>query len=649
MIARHSLSTLPWTLTGWTPYLWRVQRAMETGKSGGADIPPIPAPVPGSVQQALRAAGHLPEWTIGLQSRDCEWVENRHWVYAVALPDRWLESGRRVRLHCLGLDYSGWVLVNGQDAGTFRGAFRPHEFDLTPFLRDQGNTVRIVFDLPPRWLGQFGATSTITDWKPRFNYTWDWMPRLVQTGIWDDVELQVSDGTEIAELVCTASLDAGGQGALDIRADVWGAEDARVQFTLTRGERVIREEARPAADLQAGIHWDGLAVEPWWPNGAGPQPLYTLRCRLLDRSGAEQDMIERRMGFKNLRWEQCEGAPAGADPWLCVINGRPIFLQGVNWTPIRANFADVTGEQYRQRLVLYQRMGCNILRVWGGAGLEKEIFSSLCDGLGLLVWQEFPLSSSGLDNWPPEDPAVIAELGEIARSYIVRRRHHVSCCVWCGGNELQGSLDGDRVGSGKPVDATHPLIAHLARIVTEMDPTHRFLPTSSSGPRFMAAAEDFGKGLHWDVHGPWQAVGDLEQEWTQYWEHDDALFRSETGAPGASPAALIEQYRGTWPAVPGTTANPLWNRVSWWIEWAEFVREHGREPGDLGEYVTWSRQRQARALAIAARACKERFPRCGGLIIWMGHDGFPCPTNTAIVDFHGEPKPAVAALAAIFR
>ncbi|HXT35370.1 MAG TPA: hypothetical protein VN837_07310, partial [Chloroflexota bacterium] len=296
MIGRYSLAALPWTLTGWTPYLWRVQRALETGKSGGADIPPIPAPVPGSVQEALRAAGHLPDWTVGLQSRDCEWVEHRHWIYAVTLPDPWPAGGRRVRLRCLGLDGSGWIVVNGQEAGSFSDAFRPHEFDLTPFLRDQGNTLRIVFDLPPRWLGQFGATSTITEWKPRFNYTWDWMPRLVQIGIWDDIELEVSDGTEIADLVCTACLGADGHGALDIRANVREPEDACVQLTLIRGEHTIREGTYPAGDLQAGLRWEGLAVEAWWPNGAGPQPLYTMRCRLLDRSGVGEDVVERRAG-----------------------------------------------------------------------------------------------------------------------------------------------------------------------------------------------------------------------------------------------------------------------------------------------------------------------------------------------------------------
>lgn len=650
MRRRHDLAGLSWTLTGWTPFLWRVHRALETGKAGGADSPPIPAPVPGSVQQALRTAGYLPNWNVGLRARECEWVENRHWIYAATLPDHWLASGHQLRLRCLGLDYSGWLLVNGQEVGPFRGTFCPHVFDLTPFLHDQGNTLQIVFDLPPRWLGQFGYTSAITEWKPRFNYTWDWMPRLLQTGIWDAIELEVGDGWAIEDLACTATLDDAGRGSLQVRAVV--PAGARVHLSVAPAHSSagpLREETYPADHLQAGIAWDGLAVEPWWPNGAGPQPLYTLRCRLLDPTGAEVDRAERGIGFKSLRWEPCEGAPAGADPWLCVVNGQPIFLQGVNWTPIRPHFADVTAEQYGERLRLYRELGCNILRVWGGAFLEKEIFYNLCDELGLLVWQEFPLSSSGIDNWPPEDPRAIVEMGEIARSYITRRRHHVSLALWCGGNELQGGLDGSPIGSGKPVDLGHPLIAHLARVVVEEDPGRRFLATSAGGPRFMAEEDDFGKGLHWDVHGPWQAEGDLADNWTRYWQGDDALFRSETGAPGASPTALIERYRGTLPTTPGTTENPLWNRTSWWIEWPEFVREQGREPHNLGEYVEWSQQRQARALTIAARACKERFPRCGGLIIWMGHDSFPCAANTAIVDFAGQPKPAALALAEVFR
>ena len=57
---------------------------------------------------------------------------------------------------------------------------------------------------------------------------------------------------------------------------------------------------------------------------------------------------------------------------------------------------------------------------------------------------------------------------------------------------------------------------------------------------------------------------------------------------------------------------------------------------------------QAEAHAIATSVCKARFTLCGGYLIWMGHDCFPCPANTSIIDFEREPKPAFAALREVF-
>ena len=42
------------------------------------------------------------------------------------------------------------------------------------------------------------------------------------------------------------------------------------------------------------------------------------------------------------------------------------------------------------------------------------------------------------------------------------------------------------------------------------------------------------------------------------------------------------------------------------------------------------------------------FPGIGGFIVWMGHDPFPCPCNTAVLDFHGRMKPAALALQGVF-
>ncbi|MHB1294223.1 MAG: glycosyl hydrolase 2 galactose-binding domain-containing protein [Anaerolineae bacterium] len=646
----YDLSALHWKLAGFAPHQWRFHGVTDIERAQGMEVPPIPAEVPGSVQGALQRAGLLPDWNVGEQSRACEWVENRHWVYQVALPAAWLAAERRVRLRCLGLDYQGHVLVNGVEVGRFCGTHLSHVVDLSAALRDGDNLLQIVFVEPPRYLGMFGYTSEMRAWKPRFNYTWDWCPRLVQTGIWDAVLLDVSDGRgEIEELACEVDVDPRTDlGTLRVHGAVHAEADCRVQVELAGAEGPICRAELPLAEFAThGLAWTDLPVNLWWPNGQGGQPLYTLSLRLCDAQGSTLDAQTRTVGFKRVAWQPNEGAPREADPWICAVNGRPVFLQGVNWTPIRPHFADVREGDYRQRIQLYHDLGCNVLRVWGGAFIEKECFYRLCDELGLMVWQEFPLSSSGTENWPPEDSVSIADMAEIAAAAIARCRHHVSLLVWCGGNELQGALDGNKVGRGKPVDATHPLIHRLAEVVEACDPMRRFLPTSGSGPRHYGQGE-FGLGVHWDVHGPWKAEGDLAA-WEAFWRQDDALMRSEVGAPGASSVEIIRRYRGDLPEMPATEDSPLWRRVYWWIEWDAFVREMGREPQDLEEYVAWSRQRQAWLLATAARASKARFPRCGGFIVWMGHDCFPCAANTSIVDYDGCPKPAALALGEVFR
>ena len=98
MRSRYDLGELDWMLTGWTPYVWRHHRSIEAGVSKSADVSGVPVLVPGSVQGALRDAGIVPDWNVGLNARACEWVENRHWIYTARLPDAWLEHAGRARV-----------------------------------------------------------------------------------------------------------------------------------------------------------------------------------------------------------------------------------------------------------------------------------------------------------------------------------------------------------------------------------------------------------------------------------------------------------------------------------------------------------------------------------------------------------------------
>lgn len=131
---------------------------------------------------------------------------------------------------------------------------------------------------------------------------------------------------------------------------------------------------------------------------------------------------------------------------------------------------------------------------------------------------------------------------------------------------------------------------------------------------------------------------------------DVVLMQSEVGVAGASSVGLINKYKGEFDALPANQDNPLWNRFNWWIEWNDYLKEHqAKVPVTLDEYVTWSQDRQTKGLTIALKASKMRFPTCGGLIIWMGHDSYPCTANTSIIDFDGNPKPAIYELSKIWK
>jgi len=644
-------STLPqWQWIGWRPWMWKLRTSMETGCAPRADVGPVPAKVPGSVQWALRQEGLLPDWNLGLNSLACEWVEHRHWELLTRVPKDRFRGQRRVTLEAEGLDYWGWVLVDGREIASFRGALIPHSFDLTPHLTDgEDHFLSILFDCPPPEQGQIGYTSASQYFKPRYNYSWDWCPRVVPVGVVGNLCCKAGLEAELSldKVLCFLDEDLR-NGSLWVHLSHQGSDEVELRLGLKDGSMEVAGMEMKMGPGKREVLWENLPVEPWWPNGLGQAKTYELEVRARDASGSDW-MRSCQVGFKTVRWLPCEGSPSDSLPWLCEVNGKTLFLQGVNWSPAKVDYPDTTREDLDALVGLYKDMGCTLFRVWGGAYLETEPFYELCDRAGILVWQEFPLSSSGVDNWPPESGPVIGDLVRIARSYIHRRAHHPSLLMWCGGNELQGDEKGGRTGGGLPTPPEHPCLKALAEVVRQEDPGRRFVHTSSSGPSFYAHEENFGKGVHHDVHGPW-GWGQRDMEaWKRYWSMDDALFRSEVGMPGASPLRLIKKYAGKNPLWP--VGNLLWlHTSSWWIRpelYSDLLCLEAQQ--GLREYVNTTRKEQAKAYAIAAKACKARFPRCGGFLVWMGHDCFPCAMNNSIIDFERNPKPAYHSLKRVFR
>lgn len=636
-----------WTLAGWRRNDWELARTPAGSKVAYPDVTPVAARVPGSVRGALLCAGVLADPTVGLQSREAEWVEHRDWEFRRSLDDGLLSAedaarGRRLQLECDELDFAGAVLLGDREVGRFRGSFLPFTFDLTQAYLAGERNLRIVFTGAPDDLGQNGWSSRIRDFKPRFGYGWDWTPRMVSAGIPGGLRLRIDDpGRPRLSALLHGDLDPdSGRAVLEAQVGCRGAVPDGTRVEIALAGQVIA--AAPASKARLRVDVDAAA---WNIAGRGNQVLHDATVRLVAPDGAVLDTVQRRIGFRSIAWSMTEKAPSGADPWLCVVNGEPVFLAGVNWVPIRPDYADLTEADYRLRLERYRELGVIVLRVWGGAGIERPLFYDLCDELGLLVWQEFPLCSSGLDNEPPSDREFLGELVEIAKSYVERLVHRPCLALWGGGNEL--NFVPEPGVAGPPLDLRHPTPAALGEVVARLDPHRRFVATSPSGPRSEVDPAEYGLGLHHDVHGPWEFGGEIAQ-WQEYWDADDAVLRSEVGVAGASGMDLLQRH-GLTAAGTGEDLRQLWTHTSgWWLGHLDAWLAAGGELTELASWVAASQARQAELLGYAARRSRDRFPACAGFLVWLGHDTFPCAVSLSLLDADGTPKPVAHAFGAVF-
>ena len=624
------LATADWTLSGWRQNEWALDATTESTTRRSPDIGPVTCRVPGSVRGALVAAGIVPDPLTAADSRASEFIENRHWFLRTRLPSE-LPPGE-VSLELGGLDGPGQVLLGGRVVAEVDNSHLSLAIPLGQAAQVAGAELTIAFLTPPDGLGQIGRTDEIRFFKPRFYYGWDWVPRIVQFGVLRYARLTVSTGPRLDSLTVRTAVRPQNSDVLVGWTPIeTGHHTVRVTVRL-HGITV----SRATFPAKSGV---GRVVVPepelWEVASRTDSPTcYRVCVDLLDSAGARIDSTVRQVGFRRMEWLPNPGAPAAAEPWLARLNGVPLFLQGVNWVPVRPDFADVGVAELRRRLETYRDLGGTILRVWGGATIEDDAFYDLCDELGLLVWQELPLSSSGLNNTPPDDPRFVAELARVAGQWVRRLCSHPSVVIWSGGNELAA---GDEP-PGTPLDFDHPALAAALAAIRAVDPEVRVIPTSPSGPRYVADPAEFGLGLHHDVHGPWAHTGPVT-DWESYWAADDALFRSEVGIAGASPLDLLQRH--------GLADDPAgeagWRHSSvWWVQ------DGMPEAAELPEWVEASQRRQADLLGIAAAESKARFPACGGFIVWLGHDTFPCAVSLALLDADGRPKPAAFALARVF-
>jgi beta-mannosidase len=607
----------------------------------------LPASVPGCVVADLWRAHEVPDPYVERNSLAIEWVPERAWLYrrSVDVPER-LERGTRAWLCFQGVDFGSQVFLDGEPLGRHEGMFDPFEFEVSGRLRPGArHELAVIVEPAPDTEPQTGRTSQVRIHKSRMSYGWDFCPRMIHQGIWQPVSLELAGQVRITDVWSRPQLD-GDLRRARVKVQV-GLDLARAGQVSLSAQLVelpgVTARGTASVVLEAGA---GMAVveldiaDPplWWPNGHGPARV----GRLVVRALAGEDIPDERsvpIGFRTVELAPNEGGPDGARPYTFVVNGRRIHAKGWNWVPHDVFQGVPRPDRIDHLTRLLADAHVNLVRVWGGGLIETPAFYEACDRRGIMVWQEFIQSSSGIEDTPSAVPEFVELMRGEATRIVPLRRNHPSLVLWCGGNELQdaeGPLDDER----------SPVLGALRDVVRRLDPDRAWLPTSPTGRVYQNRLDGIERdpdGLH-DVHGPWEHQG-LAKQYELY-NRGTSLLSSEFGVEGMTNRrtleALIPDSTRRWPA---GLDNAVYRHLgAWWNNLPLLQASFGGRLDDLESVRRASQRLQADGLRYAIEANRRRAPRNSGSLPWQFNEPYAFAWSTCAVDHRGDPKPAYFAV-----
>jgi beta-mannosidase len=114
--------------------------------------------------------------------------------------------------------------------------------------------------------------------------------------------------------------------------------------------------------------------------------------------------------------------------------GGVAFQRGVCWTPENPLTLRATAAQYSRSLRRLRDAGATMIRVGGTMVYEDDAFYTLCDELGLQVWQDFMFANM---DYPVDDERWLASVETEVTQQLQRLSRHPSVVTYCGNSEVE--------------------------------------------------------------------------------------------------------------------------------------------------------------------------------------------------------------------
>lgn len=426
----------------------------------------MPARVPGTVLTTLLENKVFPAPEFGVNNNlipDIHDVGKDFYTFWFVQPFsvKEIPAGQNVWLNFRGINYKADIFLNGKrlNTATHEGMFLREHFNITPYLREDTVNMLAVIVLPPDHPGnpnggQGGDGQIARNNTMQYTPGWDWIQpvRDRNTGIWDEVSITTTGAVRVQAPYVVTKVPG-------VRQPDSPQKEAFVKTTVelentssvpqngwlvceTNGNRLTQPVSLLPKEKKTVAFKDLAVKQPrlWWPNGIGKQELYDMQISF-ETGNKISDCHRLKYGIREITTEKC--AETGGRKFF--VNGQKIYITGGNYITsdwlLRFN-----PERYRDEVRFHAEMNVRMIRVWGGALLERPEFYDACDEYGILVFQD--LWGSGDCNGAWLDPMKM-DSQERRQEYpdnhtlfitsvedqVKMIRNHPSLCLWCGANE----------------------------------------------------------------------------------------------------------------------------------------------------------------------------------------------------------------------
>ena len=601
----------------------------QVGHMNAADLHPkqwMPSSVPGSVQQDYARYYNWEPYYKGVNFRNYGWMEDVYWIYRAPLRFT-LKDDQIATLIFKGIDYRYEIRVGNELLCAGEGMFSPVSCDVTSFSGVDVNVDVLIFPCPKaddsgkRDQARYSCKSDAC-------YGWDWHPRLISAGLWDDAYLLIHDQHGVTNMDISYRLNDQ-LDHCEIFATAYTAADGLLRMQVLHGDDVVvvtdGKSINGRCDFDVTIHNPKL----WYPIDYGEQNLYTIRVIALDEQGKGIEEFTRRVGLRRSRLVMNTGAwrvpvfpkSRAAAPATLEINGVRVFAKGSNWVNAQVFPGDMTEMHYRDLLTKAKDANMNIVRIWGGGFINKECFFDLCDEMGIMVWQEFPLAC----NEYPDDDSYLSILEKEATAIIRRLRKHPSVVLWCGGNELFNSWSG--------MTEQHHALRLLDSVCYRED---RFTP-------FMMTSPLNGMG-----HGGYVNFDEKTgEEFITTVVNSNNTAYTEFGCPSMSSREELLSFMREEDLQDCEPTNDIWvahHGFGAWLEdtWVRKgeVKHYFGGYCDIDDLIEKTQFIQAMCYKSCFEEMRRQWPMCSMAINWCWNEPWPTAANNSLIHWSGKPKPA---------